>query len=542
MKSNRSIYIAALGTLLLASAPSAYAQTQDKIDCLKLNVHNCRTSISIDPEEVRQCVMRGYDAPISCRKKEGKSAGVRVEGSSGFSYGTIQAPEDNPGRRGANPTVDLKKIGQSFGYPPWPGAPCILPGGINLCVPGGPTPSTDPVDPNCPEKSDNSGLFGEKKLLTSASVAMPCGAAVPLTTYELTLNKNSDRLASTEHGSYFIWFYRNSGNIYSAVSNPNPPSIFNPNPPPILITNPDRTAFQLPTYLCRGNGGPKSVDLTPPIAQMITYNAATSSLFIRLKGRENLNPVADPALIPPYNPDDPEKYLVIPVVNGTAQVPGNCADADTYWKTIDTIKVDMIVDAGSDGGCEAPAELCALVGTPTVPAPTQSCEVATIPLTGACDKKTQYVILDRTNLVYPPETSAVSMIRISNRTAMMAPSVNGSHLYTKSSETIRLGTTAPVVTLPEGGVLLLANGSSLRMSAPATINVAGNSITMTSGGVLNDAGGSLVQSYGGGATYSPGAAAGKLWTIQIERSMSLPAGYMLPTQPSPYAQFPAVDD
>lgn len=541
MRNNRATWMALVGAVLVASAPNAFAQPAEKVDCLKLNATNCRTTINMDPTQVRQCVMRGYDAPISCRKKDGKSAGVRVEGSSGFSYGTIQAPENNPGAMGATPTVDLKTIGRSFAYPPWPGYPCKLPGNIDLCAPGGPKPNTTPVDPNCPEKSDPTGLFGDKKNLTNASIALPCGGAVPLTTYELTLNKNPTRLATTEHGSYFIWFYQSGTNIYNAVNNPNPPMVRNPSGFPIWIPNPDRTAFPLPTYLCRGNGGSKSVDLTAPIAQIILYNSSNNSLMIRLKGRETLNPAADPALIPPYNPNDPEKYLIIPLVNGNPQVPGNCADANTYWKTIDNLRADIIIESGSQGSCEARADLCEMVNTSPVPIPPQTCELATIPLTGTCNGKTQYVVLDRTNLVYPQGTTALNTIPMSNRTTRLAPSSEGSYLFTRASETIRLTTTSPVTVLPEGGSLILSDGSSVRMNAPATVDVANNRLTMTGGGVLNDAGGSVLQSFDSGATYAPGAAAGKPWTLKIERSMSLPAGYLLPTQPEPYVQLPVED-
>ena len=193
---------------LLLSANPVFAQA---VDCDAIAKRDCRKDLSMEPKDIRQCIMRGYDAPITCRKDEGKSAGVRVSGSSGFSYGAVEAPQNSPGASGAQASLSAEDMRDDMGFGSWPGFPCTLPGGIDLCHLGSPpTPPVDPSDP-CPAAHETSGIHGVKTPLVAGSVSLTCGGAIPLTTYQLTLNANPDHLATTEYGSFYIWLYQQSG-------------------------------------------------------------------------------------------------------------------------------------------------------------------------------------------------------------------------------------------------------------------------------------------------------------------------------------------
>ena len=79
--------------------------------------------------------------------------------------------------------------------------------------------------------------------------------------------------------------------------------------------------------------------------------------------------------------------------------------------------------------------------------------------------------------------------------------------------------------------------SKLVSSGSAVINAATNTVTLTHGGRLQGADGNTVTTYAAGATATLSGPVIPL-TIHPNNIMSLPPGYLVPTQPSPYVQLP----
>lgn len=544
--------------VILAAGLAASAPAGAVVNCAAFLNADCRKDLSMDPAEVQECISRGFDAPITCRKDEGKSAGVRVQGSSGFQYGTVQAPENPPGAMGAKPSVSMSTIQRSFGFPPWPGFPCKLPGGIDLCA-AGLTPSK-PVDPNdpCPARSDTSGLFGAKQPLKAGTTPLNCGGAVPLTTYELTLNKSPDQLATTEFGSFYLWLYESNGSEYKMVT---------------------PKAVQLPTILCKEKIDPvtgramvdtithktlylRSVDLTPPIAQMITYSSTSPSLTLRLQPRD-AEAMSDPATVtqwkklkPPYNEGDPEKLLVIPIVGSSLKMPSipkfhsvdnttspaenlytDCALESDYYKEASDSKMDFSIESAVNSGCESNPTLCA--GQPAEPGPDSSCDLVTVRPKGTysstvCDGKTQYFVLDRPNLYFPPGSEAKATA-IEGRTPLLVATPKNAQVYMQSATILRVNKTAPDLVLKEGGTVVLPDKSKLAMLPSVTIKATSGTVVLTGGAKQISAGGNLIKQYGPGSTFTIPAFPLR---VSVARSMDIPEGYMLPTQADPYVQLP----
>lgn len=512
-------------------------------DCLAMqNVYDCRKNFTMSPRKVKQCVQRGYDAPKSCRKDEGNSAGVRTGGSSGFSYGTIQSPEKSAGQIQAVPSINQQAIQYSFGLNWWTG-PCMLPGGINLCANG-----NNPPDPSanllCPPREDNSGHYGIKAMInTGSAMNYPCGAAVPLTTYETVLNKDPDHLLTTEYGSYYMWLYKKSTtqNQYRLAQGPADFKIVYPThvtPPAVdWVTTP----IPLPQFLCTGEI--KTADIPPPIAQMITYKGSTATnLVIRLKDRSTFY-VNGHSPVPPYNEGEPEKYLILPITNGQVQVPANCSDTNTYYKTLAAAGLqqpDIVIESATNDGCEGTNEMCA--GLAPAPTPDTNCDVVSLlldnaePPAPACAGKTQYVILDRANLVYPPGTQA-QMTKIEGRTAVLAPSLTGSRIFTQQNSIIRLGTGAAPIVFGEGAIIPLPDGTKINLNPSGSIEPATGKINFIAGGNRMSESGVALQTFTNGQ-YLTLSNPPKPIIAHMYRSMVLPTDYMVPTQPHPFAQAP----
>jgi hypothetical protein len=534
------------------------AMAANVVDCAALANRDCRKDITMKSEDVMQCVKRGWDAPITCRKDEGKSAGVRVGGSSGFNHGTVQAPQNPPGAMGAPANVSASTIQRSFGYPPWPGFPCII-AGVDLCAAG--LTAFPPPDPNdlCPAKSDTAGVYGVKQPITAGTAtSLPCGGALPLTITQMTLNKNPDRLVATKYGDFSLWLYEKSGTQYKLKPGPGAegawplPKILCKNAPinpstgkPDVVTVPDLTINPSTGKPIPGatKERDKTVDLTAPIAQMITYGAGETSITLRLKSREESAVPGAPTngnMIPAYNENDPEKYLIIPIQGGVAKVPENCAEDKDHYKDVSSMKADIVIESATGEGCEGPPSFCA--GVTADPAPEATCDVAVVQPKGTfngtvCDGKTQLIVLDRPNLLYPPGTT-VTTTPIEKREAVLAPTVDKNQIWMQKDTIVRFGKTSPPVTLNEGGILELKDGKTLDMQAPVTINAAAGTVTLTGGALLKAEDGSLFQKIGSGNYTPPNPVLP--FTVNVKRSMNLPhgQGYMVPTQPKPYVQLP----
>ena len=542
--------------------------------CMALYNTDCQKNMKMEPDLVHQCIIRGWDAPITCRNNRGVSAGVDVAGAKGFSYNTISSPQDSAGRVGAPPTVDTDTIRRTV-----PGIGCVLPGGFNICqfdinlkktpvYPPNPSTSTGDM---CPVKHDTSGAYGVKtplELTAPASINLACGGAIPLSTYTMTLNKNANAIASTEYGAFYVWLYKQAGagGAFNASG----------------------TAMKLPTVLCKPrvdnlnqpmfypDGTPqlvKSIDLTAPVAQMIMYNQSNmTNLVLRLKSRETLDPTTIPTPIPQYDPDLPEKYLVFPMVGGVPQIPSDptnlsslgamtadmvantplngCALESTYLKTLQNsnMSADLTIDSATVGPCEGSAEQCGT--SSTAPTTDQSCDVVNLTPTGAtCSSKTQYVVLDRPNLVLPSGT-ATNVTPINGRSAVLVSTVDNSRVYMQTSTVLRVGKGAGPVLFNEGGSIDFSDGTKLNLFAPATVNANTGQITLSGGGQHLSAGGNLLQSYSASSTPSNFTTTDKVITVSANRSITLPAGYLIPSmatipasgtvaQQKPYVQIPA---
>lgn len=520
-----------------------------KADCAAIAKRNFRKDVSVNPADMVECTMRGYDAPKTSREAEGKSSGVRVQGSGGFSYGTIAAPENSPGAMGAPPSVGAQTIGNAFGNQGWPGFPCTLPGGINLCNLGvTPTPPVDPDSPegSCPVKYDKTNRYGVKYTLTGGNIPLACGGAMPLASYEITLNRTPDRLASTEYGSYYIWLYENKGGTFKQVAG---------------------SPFKLPTLLCKKKIDPITrlpmidpttrkevrdwaVDLTPPTAQMITYNAETKSMTLRLIPSDEI-PTDDGGM-------PKEKFLIIPIESGTPKLPTipktfsghgdnpanysytDCSLAEDYYKDVSNSQADIVIESAITEGCEGPEAVCG--GRTQAPTTNDSCETISIYPTGTagtnvCQGKIQYAVLDRPNLIYPPN-STLTTYPMEGRTSVLAATTKDSKIYMQGDTLVRIGKTASLVTLPDGGTLTLADGTNLLMNGPTTIDPATNTITMKMGGMHKSAGGVMLEKLPVGTTFNPSGLVYPL-RISVYQSLDMPEGYLVPTQPSPFVQVPA---
>lgn len=512
--------------MLIAAASIAIASPAfaEEVDCKRI--------MNLTPDEAQKesrndyvaCANRGWEPGKNLRARSGVVPGR------GFTITNTQAPSDTPRKVGAPPSVPKEKIKASFTFPPWKGFPCSLPGGKNLCgnddneiagfdvTTGNPTPANNS---SCPVADDTTGTFGARLPLSGSGANLAtCGGVVPLSTYPMTLVTSPIGMAATEYNSPYLWVYRNAGGGYTS----------------------DATPLPLPTYLCKptGTGGAmeKSIELKAPIGQFVTYNAASQTIGIRLI---NATATAEEASDPLAHRAD-EKYLIVPIKMGVPEPPANCADETTYYKT--GASGDITIEANLNPPCEGTAEECAKAGTPTVPTASASCETATLNPSGTthtasgdvvCDGKTLMLTLDRPNLVQPPGTTEAHYA-ISGRTAVMALTTNGSQLYSSSDTIIRLNRSDKTYIFNEGGTLGVGNDQRLIMYGPTTINMAGGTITLTNGGELRNTAGNTLASYKSGTSFTvPG---GPPYVMLLGRSVELPAGYHLPTQPSPYMRGP----
>jgi hypothetical protein len=457
--------------------------------------------------DIDQCLQRGYDPCVDCRPIEGAKIGA------GFNRNSVGDPAVPPQKAGARPSVSGIKINFSLKFPPWSSAETK------------PDPETGVTGEACPEATDQTGVFGDSVTLTgSGSYNLACGGSMPLSSYPTTLVSNPTGLASTEYSSYFLWSYQNQGGKY--------------------VLN-GGAAVALPTYLCTFNSKSKkmekSVDLPAPIAQMITYNASMGALALRMidpQGNSNTD------LIDETGSAEPEKYLVIPLVNGVPQVPPDCANEADYYKAIAPTG-ELIIQPNMTEGCEGADELCGAAGQSEAPAVPDNCETVTTYPSGVtqtpsgavqCTGKIQVLVVDRPNLVHQPGTTATTAA-IDGRTAVMAASTQGSQLYVSSNTIVLLPHSGKSFTFASGGTVALGNGSLLTMKGPATINTGTGQIILTGGGDLRDGSGNTVANYTPGVAINPGMT--YPLRVKPDGTVEIPPGFAAPTQPSPYVRGPA---
>jgi hypothetical protein len=323
----------------------------DPFDCSVLVDVKPSDAYEINPDDVLNCVHRGWDPPKGWLANEGVNKGVRVGGATGFSYGAPHAPEASPGKVGAKASVTKQTMNSSCSFPPkvkvgWPlklkfpaGSCWDVMAKVIKDVNGKTRTDADPAPPSisphdrCPAESDTTGLYGIKKPIVSGSANLDCGGMVPITTVEMTLNMNPTYFLVTEEGRFHVKVYAKRGTEFKKVLEKN-----------------------LPQYLCQEQMGEnqvyrdKDVDLTPPVAQTITFDGNTQEIALRLQSRSNI----PDGFQPPYNEEDPIMSLVFPFDSATGiAVPTQeeCPLSMDHYK-LNQSRADVYIKPSYSGGCE----------------------------------------------------------------------------------------------------------------------------------------------------------------------------------------------
>lgn len=499
MMKRRTLFALALLPLLMVEG-TAHAQQQP---AAQRRVANCEALANVDinktyeadDRDIRQCIQRGWDPPISWRNNQGRSAGVRVGGAGGFNITARNPPERSPGAEGANANVSASLFSFLMGIAPR-GFPCQIPGGIDLCGgsnsgggsggagggdgTGGGAGGGD-VAPLCPIATDTTGLYGQQQAISGGSVPLTCGGALPLSTYFMSATFAPTGMVATEANSRQVWIYRTGSNGFEQVA-----------------------TAQLPSYACNAAG--ERVELQPPVAQMVQYNSSSGNVALRLASEYGEG--IDPFIVDPEA--EKVKFLVLPLTTRGPQVPEDCARDTSIIRDSTAITAPFTIESAN----------------------TATCDTLTLPLGGACENNMLFAVLDRPNLIYTPGSSA-GFTAMQGRTAFLATANAGTRLYAQSDTVMYFGGSGSF-TLPEGGVMKLDDGSRLVMNGPATIS--GRNVILTGGGSIQSISGATTSTISPGGSTSPAAALP--FVVKIARSVELPNGLTLPTQPAPFVRLP----
>ena len=151
-----------------------------------------------------------------------------------------------------------------------------------------------------------------------------------------------------------------------------------------------------------------------------------------------------------------------------------------------------------------------------------------MPAASSCPNKALYTVVDRSNLIFPPDTQTTVYSITGDkdpitgastpRSTVMIGTTEGSKLYLPPDSTVRVGATAAGFVFNEGGTVeiqptvpgqqpALPDGGSLSLFPPATIGgrldtqgYATNYITLTGGGLLQTPSGNSLGSILPGTT------------------------------------------
>ncbi|MBN8542931.1 MAG: hypothetical protein J0M34_01550 [Alphaproteobacteria bacterium] len=464
------------------------------------------------PEQVERCRLFSDPAP------ELLPRGRRMPDAPGTSGNLIQgrrAPEETPDTTGAAPSVSNGAWQRSLSLPPWQGFPCQLPGGISVCgggsgggsggasgggASGGGASSGGAVGgAGCPVRDDTTGVFGQKIPVQGTSTqALTCGGTVSLGTTQYSIVPGANRVAIIDAGQY-------SMNLYALRD----VAVPNENGTTSTVRRFELEATQpLPTQLCMPAGAAgamqKSVDLRAPMAQIFAYTSSTPRLVVRLTPDSN-NPAFDPFAPIPTAP--PEKFLIVPLVNGMPQdLVTNCAKETDHYIANPPATADIDI----------------------FPVAIQNCDVNTLyPRHASCPNKMLAVVTDDPQLVHEPAVTATFM-PISDKPYSMAFTTKDSMLMMQNQSVIRIGASGLKFTLPNGGVLPLKDGTFLRMGNGAEINGTSRSVLLKGGGKIEDAAGTEKSAFNANTTVTPNA--DLPYYIRVEKRVTLPEGLMVPTK------------
>lgn len=452
----------------------------------------------------------------------------------------------------------------------------------------------------CPIETDMTGMYGNKKPLTkSQNIPATCGGMVPTTTNDLTLNRNPTGMAVT-NGNSRIWFYKKSGNTFVKKGDDIALPYYLCKEESDgwggteRVKDMDLTASlpQTITY----NAGDQGIAIrlqsraTMPPQFQPPYNSSESEKYLILY--LNTNP-SDPNYGNPIIPDQsdcpltvdhfrepavPQDILVQPQVVKGCKVPtlpakitqkkimtcpvgyhdGPVAgDKKCYDSTNTAVKVKRVATwvelcangkPAPAGGCPEGTELAKIAcadGT-TANYADASCDITEItPEDPACFDPaaglmyTQYSVLNRPSLYYPPKSTA-KIYKVDAATYAMAETVDNTRFFTQASTVILLKKSAPPITFNEGGTLKLRDKSLISMNQGAVFKPATAEITMPFGGDHISAGGTQLASFADGATYivpdalKPYTYSSKspIYEVKVIRSLTLPKGFIIPTMPT----------
>jgi hypothetical protein len=283
---------------------------------------------------------------------------------------------------------------------------------------------------------------------------------------------------------------------------------------------------------------------------MLFYNGNTKAIALQLIPKPHdvngLNSKEDSNDKLAYDAAKIENVLVIPIEGGELKIPKPCDSVKKHYMPLSSAQADepdMVIDAAANLNCEASAEQCALATAPQTQA--DSCDLVTVFPTGViqtnqgnvdCAGKTLYSVLNRPNLIFNPGTTPTSSA-IEGRTGQLVATGGGSAIYASTDTVFHVGKNAPPFTLNDGGTLGMTDNSRLKMRGPAIITPANGSVTLTNGGQLLDANGAAIRDIPAGSVYTPANPILPL-TFLVARSIEIPSGYQIPTQPSPYVRLP----
>lgn len=412
IKSCRNVILLLACLALFVGPEISSAQDQDKgsdsksdkakYNCDDLDKLDINTSKRAYPEAVTYCVSNGWEPPNSWKINKGENRGSRAGGSGGVDNSTTTAPEVTGNSRNANASVSRERIRFVCNFPPKVKVNASTDGlkvtsndacynyfaGLIRDKDGNSTSITTPNTTDgdsCPPLTDTTGLYGLDKKFIPGPNAYACGSMAPTTTYDIALTPNPNYLAVTEEGSYYIWIYKREGTSFKLIVN----------------------AAPLPTYLCGKEteaGSTKSVDLTPPIAQMITFNA-TDTVSLRLQSRATM----DLNFIPPYDENQPESYLLIRFdESGKLDLPINCSLDEKYFLPQPPLQ-DIYINSLTIPRCEVPKLTSTAQNDPKTSCPSGSnYNDTTKKCVDGTGKATDPIITDNWQMTCPNNAKAVT--------------------------------------------------------------------------------------------------------------------------------------